>query len=47
MCYPMLGYTRIEAPLDGVVIQRNVDTGDLPRPGADGPRCSSSPAPTS
>jgi RND family efflux transporter MFP subunit len=33
----MLDLTRIEAPFDGVVIQRNVDTGDLPRPGADGP----------
>jgi HlyD family secretion protein len=32
----MLGYTRIEAPFDGVVIRREVDTGDLPRPGADG-----------
>ena len=29
----MLGYARIEAPFDGVVTRRNVDTGDLTRPG--------------
>ena len=33
----MLGYARLEAPFDGIVIQRNVDVGDLTRPGADGP----------
>jgi RND family efflux transporter MFP subunit len=33
----MLGYTRIEAPFDGVVIRRNVDTGDMTQPGADRP----------
>ena len=33
----MLGYARIEAPFDGIVIQRNVNVGDLTRPGADGP----------
>jgi RND family efflux transporter MFP subunit len=31
----MLGYARIEAPFDGIVTRRNVDTGDLTRPGAD------------
>jgi HlyD family secretion protein len=31
----LLGYARIEAPFDGIVIQRNVDTGDLTQPGAD------------
>jgi multidrug efflux pump subunit AcrA (membrane-fusion protein) len=30
----MLGYTRIEAPFDGIVTRRNVDTGDLTQPGA-------------
>ena len=33
----MLGYTRIEAPFDGIVTQRNVNTGDLTQPGADRP----------
>jgi RND family efflux transporter MFP subunit len=33
----MLAYARIEAPFDGVVTQRNIDTGDLTRPGPDGP----------
>jgi RND family efflux transporter MFP subunit len=33
----MLGYTRIEAPFDGVVVRRNVDTGDMTQPGADRP----------
>jgi HlyD family secretion protein len=32
-----LAYTKIEAPFDGVVIQRNVNTGDLTQPGADKP----------
>ncbi len=31
----LLGYCKIEAPFDGIVTQRNVDTGDLTRPGAD------------
>jgi RND family efflux transporter MFP subunit len=31
----MLGYTRIEAPFDGVVIRRRIDTGQLTKPGAD------------
>ncbi len=33
----LLGYARIEAPFDGIVIQRNVNTGDLTQPGADRP----------
>jgi RND family efflux transporter MFP subunit len=33
----MLAFARIEAPFDGVVIRRNIDTGDLARPGPDGP----------
>ena len=33
----MLDLTRIEAPFDGIVVGRNVNIGDLPRPGADGP----------
>ena len=33
----MLAYTKIEAPFDGIVTQRNVDTGDLTQPGADRP----------
>ena len=32
----MLGYTRIEAPYDGVVTQRHVDTGHLTAPGTAG-----------
>lgn len=32
-----LAYTKIEAPFDGVVIQRNVNTGDLTQPGGDKP----------
>jgi RND family efflux transporter MFP subunit len=32
----MLGYTRMEAPFDGVVVRRNVDTGDMTQPGAEG-----------
>jgi RND family efflux transporter MFP subunit len=31
----MLGYTRIAAPFDGIVVQRNVDQGQLTRPGSD------------
>jgi RND family efflux transporter MFP subunit len=31
----MLGYARIEAPFDGIITRRNVDTGHLTRPGAD------------
>lgn len=31
----LLGFARIEAPFDGIIIQRNVDTGDLTQPGAD------------
>jgi HlyD family secretion protein len=31
----LLGYCKIEAPMDGIVIMRNVDTGDLTRTGAD------------
>lgn len=31
----LLGYSRIEAPFDGVVIRKNVETGQLTRPGAD------------
>jgi RND family efflux transporter MFP subunit len=31
----LLGYTRIEAPFDGVVTRRNVDTGQLTRPGSE------------
>jgi RND family efflux transporter MFP subunit len=31
----VLEYTRIEAPYDGIVTQRNVDTGHLTRPGSD------------
>ena len=30
-------YTKIEAPFDGIVTQRNVNTGDLTQPGADKP----------
>jgi RND family efflux transporter MFP subunit len=33
----MLVYARIEAPFDGVVIRRDVDTGDRTGPGPDGP----------
>jgi RND family efflux transporter MFP subunit len=31
----MLGYARIEAPFDGIITRRNVDTGHLTKPGAD------------
>jgi multidrug resistance efflux pump len=31
----LLGYTRIEAPCDGIIAARNVDTGQLTRPGSD------------
>ncbi len=33
----MLGYSRIEAPYDGIITRRNVDTGQLTRPGSDAP----------
>jgi RND family efflux transporter MFP subunit len=33
----MLGYTRIEAPFDGIITRRNVDTGHLTKPGTDTP----------
>jgi HlyD family secretion protein len=33
----MLGYARIEAPFDGIITRRNVDTGDLTRPGSEAP----------
>jgi HlyD family secretion protein len=33
----LLGYTRIEAPFDGIITRRNVDTGHLTRPGSDAP----------
>jgi RND family efflux transporter MFP subunit len=33
----MLGYARIEAPFDGIIIQRDVDTGHLTKPGTDAP----------
>jgi HlyD family secretion protein len=33
----MLGYARIEAPFDGIITRRNVDTGHLTRPGSDAP----------
>jgi HlyD family secretion protein len=33
----LLAYTKIEAPFDGVITQRNVNTGDLTQPGADKP----------
>jgi RND family efflux transporter MFP subunit len=33
----LFGYARIEAPFDGIVTQRNVDTGALIQPGADQP----------
>ncbi len=32
-----LAYTKIKAPFDGIVTQRNVNTGDLTQPGADKP----------
>jgi RND family efflux transporter MFP subunit len=32
----LLGYTKIDAPFDGIVIRRNVDTGQLTHPGATG-----------
>src|SRR5512135_972739 len=31
----MLGHARIEAPFDGIITRRNVDTGHLTRPGSD------------
>jgi RND family efflux transporter MFP subunit len=31
----MLGYTKIAAPFDGIVTRRNIDTGQLTRPGSD------------
>jgi HlyD family secretion protein len=31
----LLGYTKIVAPYDGIVIRRNIDTGDLTKPGAE------------
>jgi HlyD family secretion protein len=31
----LLGYCKIESPINGIVTQRNVDTGDLTRAGAD------------
>jgi RND family efflux transporter MFP subunit len=31
----MLGYAKIEAPYDGIITRRNVDTGQLTRPGSD------------
>jgi HlyD family secretion protein len=33
----MLGYARIEAPFDGIITRRNVDTGELTRAGSDAP----------
>ena len=33
----MLAYARIEAPFDGIITRRNVDTGHLTRPGSDAP----------
>jgi RND family efflux transporter MFP subunit len=33
----MLGYTRIEAPYNGTITRRDVDTGHLTRPGSDAP----------
>jgi RND family efflux transporter MFP subunit len=33
----MLGYAKIEAPFDGTITRRNVDTGHLTRPGSDAP----------
>jgi len=33
----MLGYTKIEAPYDGIITRRDVDTGHLTRPGSDAP----------
>jgi RND family efflux transporter MFP subunit len=33
----MLGYARVEAPFDGVITRRHVDTGHLTRPGSDAP----------
>jgi RND family efflux transporter MFP subunit len=32
-----LGYTKIRAPFDGIVVRRHVDTGELTEPGADKP----------
>jgi RND family efflux transporter MFP subunit len=33
----MLGYSRIEAPFDGIITRRNVDSGHLTRPGSEAP----------
>jgi RND family efflux transporter MFP subunit len=33
----MLGYARIEAPFDGIITRRNVDTGHMTKPGTDTP----------
>jgi HlyD family secretion protein len=33
----MLGYTKIAAPYDGIITRRNVDSGQLTRPGSDAP----------
>ena len=33
----MLGYTKIVAPYNGIITRRNVDTGQLTRPGSDAP----------
>ena len=33
----MLGYAKIDAPFDGIITRRNVDTGHLTRPGSDAP----------
>jgi HlyD family secretion protein len=33
----LLTYAKIEAPFDGIITQRNVNTGDLTQPGADKP----------
>jgi RND family efflux transporter MFP subunit len=33
----MLAYARIEAPFDGIITRRNIDTGHLTKPGSDAP----------
>jgi RND family efflux transporter MFP subunit len=33
----MLGYARIEAPFDGIITRRDIDTGHLTKPGMDSP----------